>query len=191
MPLPYKRTACKRLCSWAARVLASACRNCSSSCSLSGNCLFARHRSYIRNLLFHLSISSQRLKTRKVQKLKALAQRHRDAEKIKRTLIASSQPHPWLASLDIPSPLQWGGERGEGFQARNHGLAIRVTLPFDDQAAAIYGPMRAKLEAAATPIGSHNMLITAVALANNLIVVTHNTRHFSLIDGLKLEAWEV
>ena len=30
-----------------------------------------------------------------------------------------------------------------------------------------------------------------IALANNLTLVTHNTREFSRVEGLKLEDWEV
>ena len=66
-----------------------------------------------------------------------------------------------------------------------------VSPPFDDQAAEVYGRIRAELEAAGTPIGSHDMQIAAIALANNLILVTHNTREFSRIAGLQLEDWEL
>jgi tRNA(fMet)-specific endonuclease VapC len=65
-----------------------------------------------------------------------------------------------------------------------------VSLPFDDAVATIYGPMRAKLETAGTPIGALDMLIASIALANDLILVTHNTSEFSRIQGLKLEDWE-
>jgi tRNA(fMet)-specific endonuclease VapC len=33
------------------------------------------------------------------------------------------------------------------------------------------------------------MVIAAIAAANELILVTHNTREFSKIDGLILEDW--
>jgi tRNA(fMet)-specific endonuclease VapC len=33
--------------------------------------------------------------------------------------------------------------------------------------------------------------IAAIALANNLILVTHNTREFERVDGLQLEDWEI
>jgi tRNA(fMet)-specific endonuclease VapC len=65
-----------------------------------------------------------------------------------------------------------------------------ISLPFDDQAAAIYGPMRARLEKSGTPIGPLDMLIAAIALANNLILVTHNTAEFGRIQNLKIEDWE-
>src|SRR5690242_12666658 len=53
-----------------------------------------------------------------------------------------------------------------------------VSLPFDDAAALSYGQIRAQLEKIGTPIGSLDMLIAAIALANNLTVVTHNTAEF-------------
>lgn len=65
-----------------------------------------------------------------------------------------------------------------------------VSLPFDDAAAAVYGPMRARLEQHGITIGSLDMLIAAIALANDLIVVTHNTGEYSRIVGLKIEDWE-
>ncbi len=40
------------------------------------------------------------------------------------------------------------------------------------------------------PIGPNDMLIAAIALANNLTVVTHNTREFSRVEGLRIEDWE-
>ncbi len=66
-----------------------------------------------------------------------------------------------------------------------------VSLSFDDRAAAVYGPMRARLEELGTPIGPLDMLIAAIAAANGLILVTHNTGEFSRIGGLKIEDWEV
>jgi tRNA(fMet)-specific endonuclease VapC len=66
-----------------------------------------------------------------------------------------------------------------------------ISLPFDDQSALIYGQIRAQLAASGTPIGPNDLLIASIALANNLILVTHNTREFSRVDGLRLEDWEI
>ncbi|QLE57119.1 type II toxin-antitoxin system VapC family toxin [Nostoc sp. TCL26-01] len=63
-------------------------------------------------------------------------------------------------------------------------------LPLDRQAAKIAGNLRARLNALGTPIGANDLLIAAIALANNLTLVTHNTREFSRIQGLKYEDWE-
>jgi len=64
------------------------------------------------------------------------------------------------------------------------------SLPFDDAAADTCGRVRAHLAAAGTPIGPYDLQIAAIALANNLILVTHNTREFSRVPGLALEDWE-
>jgi tRNA(fMet)-specific endonuclease VapC len=66
-----------------------------------------------------------------------------------------------------------------------------VSLPFDDAAAERYSSLRAHLLNAGTPIGPHDMLIAAIALANGLALVTHNTDEFRRVPELVLEDWEV
>ena len=75
-------------------------------------------------------------------------------------------------------------------QKQERFLRTYATLSFDDAAANTYGLIRAKLERAGTPIGPLDMQIAAIAMANNLILVTHNTREFGRVEGLKLEDWE-
>lgn len=65
------------------------------------------------------------------------------------------------------------------------------SITFDESAAKIYGSMRVALERKGTPIGQHDMLIAAIALANDLILVTHNVGEFSRVEELKLEDWEI
>ena len=60
---------------------------------------------------------------------------------------------------------------------------------FDENAARSYGEIRATLELAGTPIGSMDMMIGAHALSLGVTFVTHNTREFSRIKGLKLADW--
>ena len=62
-------------------------------------------------------------------------------------------------------------------------------IPFDSVAAFEYGYIRHRLKTLGTPIGANDLLIAAHAKALNLILVTHNTREFSRVDGLKLEDW--
>lgn len=69
-------------------------------------------------------------------------------------------------------------------------LSQFVSLPFDDSCTEIYGKVRADLTKAGTPISSNDIQIASIALANNLILVTHNVREFSRIEGLKIEDWE-
>jgi len=65
-----------------------------------------------------------------------------------------------------------------------------VSLPFDDDAAQVYGLIRADLATRGTPIGPNDLLIAAIALATGLTLVTHNTREFSRVTGLLIEDWE-
>ena len=66
-----------------------------------------------------------------------------------------------------------------------------TTILFDKKSALAYGDIRALLEKQGTPIGGNDMLIASTAIANDLILVSHNTREFERINGLKLEDWEV
>jgi tRNA(fMet)-specific endonuclease VapC len=75
-------------------------------------------------------------------------------------------------------------------QKQERFLQPYATLPFDDRAAAVYGEIRAHLEQAGTPIGPLDMQIAAIALAHDLILVTHNTGEFSRVSGLMVEDWE-
>jgi tRNA(fMet)-specific endonuclease VapC len=44
---------------------------------------------------------------------------------------------------------------------------------------------------AGTPIGADDLPIGAIALVNNLTMVTHNTQEFERVEGLQIEDWEV
>ena len=65
-----------------------------------------------------------------------------------------------------------------------------ISLPFDDECAEIYGNIRADLANSGTLISSNDIQIAAIALVNNLILVTHNVREFKRVQGLKIEDWE-
>ena len=62
-------------------------------------------------------------------------------------------------------------------------------LPFDRASGEIYGNLRADLERAGTPLAEPDLRIAAIALTNNLTVVTGNVRHFSRVRGLRVENW--
>src|SRR5262245_34721641 len=53
-------------------------------------------------------------------------------------------------------------------------LSLFRSLPFDDVAAEQYGQIRAHIESLGTPIGSNDLMIASIALANRLTLVTHN-----------------
>ncbi|MBK7050598.1 MAG: type II toxin-antitoxin system VapC family toxin [Rhodoferax sp.] len=70
-------------------------------------------------------------------------------------------------------------------------LDVLPVLVWTAQAADIYGETHTLLMKKGQPIGIMDVQIAAHALAENLILVTHNTRHFERIPGLKLEDWMV
>ena len=70
------------------------------------------------------------------------------------------------------------------------GFLLRVpNLPWTTVAADHFGALKSLLKREGTPIGELDTQIGAHALAERLILVTHNTRHFERISGLKLEDW--
>lgn len=64
-----------------------------------------------------------------------------------------------------------------------------AVLPFDLPSANAAAKIRANLELSGNPIGPVDTLIAGIAVANNLTVVTRNTREFSRIPDLKVENW--
>ena len=64
-------------------------------------------------------------------------------------------------------------------------------LPWTAEAADCYGDIAAHLQQTGQPIGEMDTLIAAHALVAKLPLVTHNTRHFERIPGLRLEDWTI
>lgn len=62
-------------------------------------------------------------------------------------------------------------------------------VSFDENAALVYGNLRAMLEKQGTPIGSLDTMIGAHALSLNLTIVTNNTKEFNRIPDLKVVDW--
>jgi tRNA(fMet)-specific endonuclease VapC len=65
-----------------------------------------------------------------------------------------------------------------------------ASLPFDDRAAEHYGLIRAELESQGRPIGANDLAIAAIARSQDVTLITHNTREFSRVIGLRVEDWE-
>lgn len=62
-------------------------------------------------------------------------------------------------------------------------------LPIGMESVEIFGMLKAQLETKGTRLDDFDLIIASCALANNLILVTNNIRHFQRIDGLKLTTW--
>jgi tRNA(fMet)-specific endonuclease VapC len=81
-------------------------------------------------------------------------------------------------------------QRQKNLELLNRFASQFRSLLFDNTAADIYGRIRADLEVIGMLIGPYDMQIAAIALANNLTLVAHNTREFGRINGLRYEDWE-
>ena len=65
---------------------------------------------------------------------------------------------------------------------------VRV-LPFDLEAAIVYGELRAGLEEAGTPLAEPDLRIAATCLRHGAELATGNLRHFSRVPGLAVSDW--
>ena len=64
-----------------------------------------------------------------------------------------------------------------------------AVLDWTDDVCGYYARSRTALEQAGTPIGNMDLLIASHALAQRMTLVTNNLKHFSIVPGLKVEAW--
>lgn len=89
--------------------------------------------------------------------------------------------------------LIWGARRSQRVKENLDAIgrlleAVRVLSP-DREAAERFGNLKAELEAEGAPLEDFDLLIASIALVHNATLVTHNLRHFSRIEGLKLADW--
>jgi tRNA(fMet)-specific endonuclease VapC len=96
-----------------------------------------------------------------------------------------------LSSI-VVHELHFGACRSERVAAN---LARLAALPFkvldfngDDARAG--AQIRLQLQRQGTPIGQYDVLIAGQALARDLTLVTHNTREFQRIPGLRVVDWQ-
>ena len=89
--------------------------------------------------------------------------------------------------------LEYGLLRSTKPDAQQKGMnavcAAYRLVPLDAKSAKSAAWIRHTLEVAGTPIGPADQLIAGIALANDLTLVTRNTREFARIPGLRLENW--
>lgn len=64
-----------------------------------------------------------------------------------------------------------------------------TSLPYNDLAIEHYAKIRLNLERKGNPIGPNDLLIAAIALANDLTLVTHNKSEFGRVTNLKIVDW--
>jgi tRNA(fMet)-specific endonuclease VapC len=66
-----------------------------------------------------------------------------------------------------------------------------IVLPLTERAATISADIYADLRKKGRPIDDIDILIAGIAIANDLIVITHNLGHFGRIEELRVEDWSL
>ena len=102
--------------------------------------------------------------------------------------------HPFqlaVSSISV-AELRYGADRKSS--KRLHAvissfLSPLEIVPFDTNAADLFGRLGSLLAERGTPIGDFDVLIAAHAVSLKRILVTNNVRHFSRVPGLKIENW--
>jgi tRNA(fMet)-specific endonuclease VapC len=64
-----------------------------------------------------------------------------------------------------------------------------LILDYDNQAAVLFGRYRGELLRKGIDVPPTDMINASVALLHNLTLVTHNTRDYQAIPGLRLDDW--
>jgi len=78
----------------------------------------------------------------------------------------------------------------ENRQSQEEFLEGLTSFDFDARAAESYASIRAAVEGAGGSLGAMDYLIAAIAVANDLMLITHNVREFSRVPGLRYDDWE-
>ena len=66
---------------------------------------------------------------------------------------------------------------------------LNQIILLSEESVTISAQLYADLRKKGTPVDDIDLLIAGVALANDLVLVTHNQRHFGKIERLELEDW--
>ena len=103
-------------------------------------------------------------------------------------------PEDMCISAITMAELEYGAANSSAPERNAFALRLFLSgisvLPFDENAAAEYGRIRADLKKKGQLIGANDLLIAAHAKALDLILITNNASEFSRIQGLKLENWK-
>jgi predicted nucleic acid-binding protein len=104
-----------------------------------------------------------------------------------------SLPHEEFKLAVITVAELWHGvERAMGAHRNKRELFLQRLfanfdfVPYGEQAALEHARLWAELESTGHMIGSHDVILAAIALQTGSAVATFNVRHFSAVKGLKV-----
>ena len=107
--------------------------------------------------------------------------------------LSATDPDAVCTSIVVACELRFGARRKGSevlTQRVEQLLKTLAVLPLDEPADEHYADIRATLERAGTPIGSHDLFSAAHARSRGLTLVTRNTREFERVPDLRVEDWQ-
>ena len=119
--------------------------------------------------------------------------KRKPAPKLLKRLAAVEQRHQHIATTTV-AEIVYGAWKSERPRYHLENLE-KILLPavnivsLDGKAAYVCGALRARLEKAGMPLALADLEIAAIAIVNQLILVTGNVRHFTRIPELPVENW--
>ena len=117
----------------------------------------------------------------------------RPAQNLLEKLDKLSKNQQYISSITI-SEIVYGAEKSQRPDFHLNNLE-KILLPavniigFDTKAAYVCGRIRAELEKRGTPLDLADLEIASISIANNLILITNNVRHFKRVPLLQYESW--
>jgi len=108
-----------------------------------------------------------------------------ESEIVSCVVVYEEQMRGWL---DVTARAKTGADYISAYESLAQNLLLycgMTLLPFDAGAASRFD----ELKKAKINIGTNDLKIAAIALANKAIVLTRNARHFGKVPGLQFEDW--
>lgn len=103
------------------------------------------------------------------------------------------QKEPMSISVISYGELVFGAQKSQQIQKNLQTVeTIKKIFPIeniDSDVMDVFGELKAQLQKTGKPVDDMDLLIGSTAIANDMALVTHNTKHFENIPGLKLVDW--
>lgn len=93
----------------------------------------------------------------------------------------------------VVAEIEYGAKKSKNYKQTiekyNEFINHFEIIDFDEKASRKFGDIRWTLEQERKQIGPYDLIIASTVLANEGVLVTHNTKEFERIKGLKIEDW--
>ncbi len=93
----------------------------------------------------------------------------------------------------VVAEIEYGAKKSKNYKQTiekyNEFINHFEIIDFDEKASRKFGDIRWTLEQEGKQIGPYDLIIASTVLANEGVLVTHNTKEFERIKGLKIEDW--